>query len=42
MFPSNFNDFIFYKTLNILLFQQNNFRKIFKSEGDLIPGCFDL
>ena len=42
MFPSNLNDFIFYKTLNILFFQQHNFRKNFKSEGDSNPGCSDL
>ena len=42
MFPNNLNDFIFYKTLNILFFQQHNFRKNFKSEGESNPGCSDL
>ena len=42
MFPSNLNDFIFYKTLNIWFFQQLNFRKNFKREEDSNPGCSDL
>ena len=42
MFSSNLNDFIFYKILNILFFQQQNFRKNFKSEWDSNPGCSDL
>ena len=42
MFPNNLNDFCILQNTKYMIFQQHNFRKNFKNEGESNPGCSDL